>query len=1243
MSSNGDDRRSDAGSLNGNSGHGGMFRRGGDRSDTGSLNGNSGHGGRFRRGGDRSDTGSLNGNSSHGGSRFRRGQGSDHGSNKLIESAQGVDKIAAEETKYLTISRILVIFVILFIAAIVSTGAYIFLDRSEQDNYDDRYEHVANTAKDAVEFHVKNVFKSASALSRTLSAEAKALKLDFPFVTYPTFETLCGNARDQGGYETLFYSPFVDFTDLPAWNNYSLQNQGWIQDSREVAIAYSEGELSQDDYVDESIIPLIYVGGLGTDVEFAPSYGQGPYMPLWMQSPPPFRPTVINFDSYNFLRITIDASIQARQPVMSEVQDLSLLAETVLKAEEHAKFHENILDTEGANTFDHPHSQMYTPIFEEPNDDSSKVVGTINAIVAWDRYMTDLLPEGTRGVYCVVKNTCDQAYTYKLNGNQALFVGSGDLHETKYDGTEVILPFYDLKRPNETAKIWGHCLYSYHLYASQEFEDKYLDSSALPLTLVVASTFFFIVAVFFLYDWFLKRRNSKILDVAAKTSAIVSSLFPSNVRDRLLNNAAANEKNAAPVEKNEEVGGKNRMKLKNFLQSEAEMDSLTDNNDTNSHDYAELHVYGSKPIADIFPETTIMFADIVGFTAWSSTREPTQVFTLLENIYKSFDDIATRRRVFKVETVGDCYVAVCGLPDPRSDHAVVMSRFARACLKRMQELVHKLEVMLGPDTADLSMRIGLHSGPVTAGVLRGERARFQLFGDTMNTASRMESTGEKGMIQMSQETADYLTVAGKGSWIFPRDEKVVAKGKGRLQTYWLASEGPEHHRTSSTVEEQSVEIVAAQPLQLDKSERLVKWNGDLLLKLLKEIEASRDPSVTQRTEESNYESGGIETRQGTVLDEVQEIVHLPNFASKTNRNANTIQLAPEVEDQLLSYIGAVAMLYQDNPFHCFEHASHVTMSVSKLMSRIIAPDLTDEDVGDGNMQALLHDHTYGITSDPLTQFACVFSALIHDVDHTGVPNNQLARENPRLAELYGGRSIAEQNSVDLAWNLLMGADFEALRNAIYKTPEEESRFRQLVVNSVMATDIMDKDLKQLRNQRWDRAFEEASQEESQKDAIDRKATIVIEHLIQASDVSHTMQHWHIYRKWNQRLFGEMYQAYVSGRSDRDPGEFWYKGELGFFDFYIIPLAKKLKDCGVFGVSSDEYLNYAVKNREEWEQRGQEVVAEMANELKTKYPSPQKADEPVKSSELEATLQKSTQNGVKSSDVLRRKVDQGVSA
>lgn len=99
-----------------------------------------------------------------------------------------------------------------------------------------------------------------------------------------------------------------------------------------------------------------------------------------------------------------------------------------------------------------------------------------------------------------------------------------------------------------------------------------------------------------------------------------------------------------------------------------------------------------------------VFVVQAGFTAWSSVREPSQVFILLESLYHAFDQIAKRRRVFKVETIGDCYVAVTGLPEPRDDHAVVMARFANDCLKKTRILTKKLIVVLGPDTEDLTMR-----------------------------------------------------------------------------------------------------------------------------------------------------------------------------------------------------------------------------------------------------------------------------------------------------------------------------------------------------------------------------------------------------------------------------------------------------------------------------------------------------------------------------------------------------------
>ena len=110
-----------------------------------------------------------------------------------------------------------------------------------------------------------------------------------------------------------------------------------------------------------------------------------------------------------------------------------------------------------------------------------------------------------------------------------------------------------------------------------------------------------------------------------------------------------------------------------------------------------------------------------------------------------------------------------------NDHAITMASFARRCLETMLETVADLEESLGPGTSDLGIRVGIHSGSVIGGVLRGAKSRYQLFGDTMNTASRIESTSEKNKIQLSESTAELIMEAGKTPWVEQRRDTIFAK------------------------------------------------------------------------------------------------------------------------------------------------------------------------------------------------------------------------------------------------------------------------------------------------------------------------------------------------------------------------------------------------------------------------------------------------------------------------------------
>ena len=230
----------------------------------------------------------------------------------------------------------------------------------------------------------------------------------------------------------------------------------------------------------------------------------------------------------------------------------------------------------------------------------------------------------------------------------------------------------------------------------------------------------------------------------------------------------------------------------------------------------------------------------------------------------------------------------------------------------------------------------------------------------------------------------------------------------------------------------------------------------------------------------------------------------------------------------------------------------------------------------------------------MTQFGVVLSALVHAVDHRGIPNEDLARVDPDLAAQYKGNSLTQQLSLEKAWKKLMEPSFKELRRFIYSDEEELHRFRQVLVNSVLATDIKDEELQRMRMERWEKTFRRAAIPTI--DDINTRATIVIEHLMQACHIFHTISPWIVYEKWSSRQFEEMRAAFRSGRSNDDPSLCWFRNELSNFDNFVIPLAMQLKDCDAFVVGGDEYLNYALKNRQLLAIKGKGMMASLLSKI-----------------------------------------------
>lgn len=318
----------------------------------------------------------------------------------------------------------------------------------------------------------------------------------------------------------------------------------------------------------------------------------------------------------------------------------------------------------------------------------------------------------------------------------------------------------------------------------------------------------------------------------------------------------------------------------------------------------------------------------------------------------------------------------------------------------------------------------------------------------------MESTGASNRVQISQATADLVIDSGKGHWLKKRDDLIEAKGKGEIQTYWVKGKVPSSARTGSSNASGSQSFRDEQPIKSRrknaKQERvrkaLVDWQVELLSKLIKQIVGLRKNKMARIQNFANHNEQKLLPRE-----EIAEHIRMPPFDPEKAKNVlkGGPDLPEIVMDQLKDLISTISKLYHNNSFHNFDHASHVTMSANKLLQRIVTPAFQEN----GEFLKEAHEYTFGLTSDPLTQFAIVFSTIIHDLDHNGVGNPQLVKEKNRLATMYGGKSVAEQNSIDLALELLTSDTYSELLSCICADEDDFRRFRQLIINCVMATDM----------------------------------------------------------------------------------------------------------------------------------------------------------------------------------------------
>lgn len=459
--------------------------------------------------------------------------------------------------------------------------------------------------------------------------------------------------------ESLSYAPILTNETREDWENWANIYKVWMNIADYNAGIEPIEETGEDVNNNRTIAQGIWKFNNDKDANLLKAVTQDDELendvlaPLWQVTPLATRRQAILFDAYSesVRRKALDLVLTEKRPTLSGF---------LMNHEIEERLQSNYTVT--------PTSIDYFPILAV-NQDSSYTTGDVEGVIGiefkWESLFENVLQEEQESnhvVQVVVDNSCEDVQaTFSVRGAEVTYDsdrGPGDWHDPKYDahvvsttvkefGAHHIAAQQHVPPPpgfdeymNVKQVVDGGlaCRYTVHFYPTNEFEQYFTTSRPALYTVGVLMIFVFTTIVFICYDCLVERRHFVVKDTAVKSSNIVNQMYPPQFVNRVIQ--PHEHTNNIMGQRASVVAGRLKPTLQSFL--------------TASVDHDLLSSPSNKPIAELFPEVTILFADISGFTAWSSERQPIEVFQLLESLYAAFDEAARKLGVFKVETIGDC-------------------------------------------------------------------------------------------------------------------------------------------------------------------------------------------------------------------------------------------------------------------------------------------------------------------------------------------------------------------------------------------------------------------------------------------------------------------------------------------------------------------------------------------------------------------------------------------------------------
>eukprot|EP00980_Cylindrotheca_fusiformis_P020442 scaffold7489_cov96-Cylindrotheca_fusiformis.AAC.9 len=511
--------------------------------------------------------------------------------------------VANREEKAVTHTKILLLFVLLLAVSGAAAATYIVMEEEQNNDFADAFAGLAKEVQTVSQQKVDQIFRALDAYALFISSQAREDgNSSWPFVTVRDYSKKSEKIVELFGFKrpAINFCLLVEEDEKEEFASFAIATApGWYQDSLD-----NEGNKYTVDELMKLTIPFVHEYNYTDNYKPIPTQRTGSVLPSLQRYP--VEPEILGLvtTNYDFFAITEIADLFQ---VSSLTFGPTLGFTQLIDYSEGPTYGQWVID-----------SQIVQPITE-----NGEIVGILWLRLPWREFFDNLNVDGLFGMIAVIRSSCDigvgavvdtaNEISFSIDASGAVYLGQFDAHDKQYDDHLVSRMILD-NDLDEDRLAAGHCIHklTLDLYPTKELQETFHTIEPVAYTSVVVAIFAFTSLVFLLYDYSVRRRQRKFMERIVKQDQIVSNVFPTAIRDRLY-----------------ESGQKGS-------DQEGLLGTLGGGPGG-----------GGAPLADLFPETTIAFADIAGFTAWASAREPAQVFILLETIYGGFDKQAYRHNVFK--------------------------------------------------------------------------------------------------------------------------------------------------------------------------------------------------------------------------------------------------------------------------------------------------------------------------------------------------------------------------------------------------------------------------------------------------------------------------------------------------------------------------------------------------------------------------------------------------------------------